>query len=125
MRSSIAVQDYCAAFLTWGAVSHRSEEELQLFRNGCDAVSREHSGLVPISELCSTMRNWAEAGAGTGSLGLDIAKSCLLSRLIYAGEPLRTQPCPIHEGSWSGCPDEPCPAGCNFGLNVTGWLPEL
>jgi hypothetical protein len=32
-----------------------------------------------------------------------IAKSCLLDRLIYGGDTLRENRCPIHKGHWSGC----------------------
>lgn len=52
---------------------------------------------------------------------LAIEKSCLLDRLIYGGEKLRTEKCPIHKGTWSGCHWDPCEF-CHFGCNVTGWL---
>lgn len=57
------------------------------------------------------------------SVLLAIRKSNLLHRLIYLGEPLRTEMCPEHKGRWSGCQPEPCPHGCSSGINVTGWLP--
>jgi hypothetical protein len=56
---------------------------------------------------------------------LSIRKSCLLDRLIYGGDVLRTIPCPVHQGKWSGISTTPCPhcavgpCACN-----TGWLPE-
>lgn len=49
-----------------------------------------------------------------------IMKSDCLRRLIYEGEELRTEQCPIHKGQWSGCYPEPCPEGCDY----TGWLPN-
>ena len=50
-----------------------------------------------------------------------IKKSNLLSRLIYEGEKIRTKPCPIHQGRWSGWHyPEVCPHGCDF----TGWIKE-
>lgn len=58
---------------------------------------------------------------------IDIQKSNLLWRLIYAGEPVRTTPCPVHKGRWSGCnpPEETgCNGACIFEGNVTGWLPN-
>lgn len=53
-----------------------------------------------------------------------IQKSCLLYRLIYAGESLRAKMCRVHRGKWSGCVPEKLPCGCQFGSNVTGWLRE-
>lgn len=53
---------------------------------------------------------------------LAVAKSCLLDRLIYAREPLRTEVCPVHKGRWSGCVWKKLECGCQFGSNVTGWL---
>ena len=55
-----------------------------------------------------------------------IRKSCLLHRLIYGGEALRTRPCPVHQGSWGGVTDPPC-LHCGVGPTCecnTGWLPE-
>jgi hypothetical protein len=57
-------------------------------------------------------------------LELAIRKSCLLDRLFYGRDTLRTTPCPVHQGKWSGISTEPCPhcavgpCACN-----TGWLP--
>jgi hypothetical protein len=55
-------------------------------------------------------------------ISVAIHKSCLLDRLIYAREPLRTEMCPRHKGKWSGCVFEKLECGCQFGSNVTGWL---
>jgi len=54
---------------------------------------------------------------------LAIRKSCLLDRLIYGGETLRTEICPVHLGRWSGCSMDPQPAGCNcrHDICLTGW----
>jgi|SRR5215469_3925812 len=58
-------------------------------------------------------------------ISLAIHKSCLLDRLIYGGSVVRTRPCPVHQGRWSGISMPACehcglgPCGCN-----TGWLPE-
>lgn len=54
---------------------------------------------------------------------LHVSKSNLLARLIYSGEALRTQPCPIHKGHWSGCAmgAGACPH-CMSGFNITGWV---
>lgn len=54
---------------------------------------------------------------------LSIRKSCLLDRLMYGGETLRTVPCPVHKGRWSGCSVDPQPDGCNcrHDICLTGW----
>ena len=49
---------------------------------------------------------------------MDIRKSNLLARLLYAGEKVCTQKCPDHKGSWVGQGD------CHYGCDLTGWLPE-
>jgi len=125
MRSEIDVAEYCDALRIWATVADRKQEERALIRAGCAHLLARFQGVVAIQTLCDALVAWAAAEPrGTSHpTGLDIRKSCLLSRLIYAGEPLRTRPCPIHKGRWSGCFDV-CPAGCNFGVNVTGWLPE-
>ena len=53
---------------------------------------------------------------------LAISKSCLLDRLIYGGETLRTRMCPLHKGKWGGCTLEECPHGCSHGICITGWI---
>src|SRR5947199_7147549 len=70
--------------------------------------------------------NRKEQGAGyhymLGVILTDIRKSNLLGRLLYAKQPLRTEPCPTHQGhidmeelltGKQGCP-----------CQGTGWLPE-
>jgi len=55
-----------------------------------------------------------------------IRKSCLLERLLYGGEKLRSRPCPVHKGRWSGITSPPC-KHCGVGPTCqcnTGWLPE-
>lgn len=49
-----------------------------------------------------------------------IRKSSLLDRLLYSGEKLRTEICPIHKGHWSGLEfgDNCCPHKCH----LTGWI---
>lgn len=64
-------------------------------------------------------------------LPLWIQKSNLLARLIYDGEELRTEQCPVHKGHWSGCQWGYPPCDCQkvmsdghvgYDSNVTGWL---
>lgn len=53
---------------------------------------------------------------------MDIRKSNLLGRLLYAKEKFRTRMCPLHKGHWSGHAMffEKCPHQCDG----TGWLRE-
>jgi len=53
---------------------------------------------------------------------IDIRKSNLLGRLLYAKEPLRTRLCPLHKGHYNGEAMffEKCPHLCDG----TGWLRE-
>jgi hypothetical protein len=99
----------------------------------------------PISQYCEAFRTWRKAIQAAyerepegpwkcqyGDMARDIhetslhvAKSNLLARLLYEGEELRTEPCPVHKGRWSGCAwgDDACPH-CMSGSNITGWLPK-
>lgn len=93
--------------------------------------------VLPIEKFCEAFRTWGRAakeylkdhyGIQTESLHLAITKSCLLWRLIYNRQKLRTVKCPVHQGKWSGCSwdfanDKPVCA-CQNGANITGWLPE-
>jgi hypothetical protein len=83
------------------------------------------------AEACQTelptddedQKRWRKEFADHWSfMALAIRKSCLLDRLIYAREPLRSEMCPVHLGKWSGCVWEDLGCGCQFGPNVTGWL---
>ena len=59
-----------------------------------------------------------------GSVFLQISNSNLLWRLIYQGEELRKEMCPVHKGTWSGYGfDEPY-CECQHGFDITGWLPN-
>jgi hypothetical protein len=53
---------------------------------------------------------------------IDIRKSNLLGRLLYAKEELRTRMCPVHKGHWDGKAMllDHCPHLCDG----TGWLRE-
>jgi hypothetical protein len=97
----------------------------------------------PISQYCRAFRVWQKAiedaclqetNEGTKlsfqtmlrdiqETALHVAKSNLLWRLLYLGEGLRIDPCPIHKGHWSGCvwDEDACPH-CMSGSNVTGWV---
>ena len=92
-----AVSEYCRAFRAWGeAIKQRVDRE---------------------PEDPETDR-WREYLSALETLNLPIVKSCLLARLIYGGEELRTEPCPEHKGHWSGCVWEDLPCGCVVGANL-------
>jgi hypothetical protein len=99
--------------------------------------------VLPLGSFCRAMKVWMdcivknntdpvllEAGADHGKryfsllkmVYIDIRKSNLLSRLLYAKEPLRSRMCPIHKGHWSGDAMffNKCPELCDG----TGWLRE-
>lgn len=94
------------------------------------------------SKFCKIMDTWAQAcmtGLDTDDeykkewrkkfqeswqfIRLAIGKSCLLDRMMYGGETLRKDPCPVHKGRWSGCSADPQPEGCNcrHDICITGW----
>jgi hypothetical protein len=93
--------------------------------------------VVPLNEFCWAITTWFRCieqanvagdphqhghdyAAVLSHVELDIRKSNLLGRLIYGGQALRTEPCPEHNGHWTGSAMlEGCPHGCHG----TGWLP--
>lgn len=122
-RSTIAVERYIAAFEAWARVADEDRAvvaSIAAVGAHLRALHRDRP-VVEIEALCSEARAYLRA---RGLPEPDVGKSCLLGRMIYGGEELRTRACPIHEGHWSGCSPDPCPAGCNYGINVTGWLPN-
>ncbi len=95
--------------------------------------------ILPVGKYCEALRTWARLAtkAVRNTSGdtiiteeihdrvmIGITKSCLLKRLIYMGEELRTRQCPIHLGKWSGCYVDRCPAGCDTCGCASGWLPN-
>ena len=111
------VSDYCKSFYLWqDAINARHNELHQRKENGEEVQDSEFpQGEDFADELTHVM--------------MCLQKSALLLRLVYNGEPLRTEKCPIHKGQWSGCDDradcfsEEYPQGCMSGSNITGWLP--
>lgn len=94
---------YCAAFLQWYEIvckrdeariadETRSEDERAMYRRELSALHDVH---------------------------LMIVKSSLLARMIYDGEDVRREPCPRHNGRWTGCY---LPSECV--CEGTGWLPN-
>jgi hypothetical protein len=96
------ISQYCKAFRTWqGAIEDAAERELD------PKLKESFTGMV----------------RDIRSVSLHIAKSNLLARLVYQGEELRPDPCPVHKGHWSGCVwgEGRCPH-CMSGDNITGWV---
>jgi hypothetical protein len=98
--------------------------------------------LLRLYDVCNTLRKWAIAFGSSlatddeykkkerdefrehwSRVDLAIRKSCLLDRLFFQEEDLRTEPCPVHKGRWSGCDWSSPGCECRNGSNVTGWLP--
>lgn len=124
MRREISVTEYCKAFETWAKVfDGLTEDDRAIVGAAMAHLKTKFNGICLIEGLCDELREWSKCNP-SGRVGLLIYKSCLLDRLIYGGETLRVKPCPLHRGRWSGCSLEPCPEGCSFGSNITGWLPS-
>ena len=133
MKSSpnVTVKEYVAAFETWASVAKLPVDEDRLLKHALiqlqiqvqDETSRsvEHYCLLFKTYLQVTVDDKTTCE----NLERRIRKSCLLDRLLYLGEPLRTKPCPDHPGQWWGCSPYKCPHGCDTGCGcLTGWLPE-
>jgi hypothetical protein len=124
MSKTIDTERYCWALETWAALSRDDQEagrDTTRVREVCAHLRETMPGVRPIKALCEAFRARVDDDHEAQCLLRDIAKSCLLYRLIYAGEELRTTPCPKHKGRWSGWSFDPC--ACSFGPNLTGWLP--
>jgi hypothetical protein len=97
---TLKAEEFCNAFYTWAEACQTE-------------LSTDDEG----------MKQWRKDFANHWSfIELAVHKSCLLNRLIYGREPLRTEMCPVHKGKWSGCESETLDCGCQFASNVTGWL---
>lgn len=62
-------------------------------------------------EYCARFWQWVELAEqhiggfkeALPPIRLAVIKSCLLDRMLYAGEQPSQTPCPVHEGRWTGC----------------------
>lgn len=99
------VSHYCNALTSWRRAVLEADERGDYENDG------------GMQSVATTLRETAMP------LDLAIRKSNLLYRLIYLGEPLRSEPCPEHKGHWSGCAygDGVC-EHCMAGMDVTGWV---
>lgn len=62
-------------------------------------VIREWANLMENAERIVSGKEFRQAWQ---SVNLAISKSCLLDRMLYAGEGISKIPCPVHKGQWSG-----------------------
>lgn len=124
----ITAHEYAAAFESWASVAMLRGKDLGQLADAIKGVRGVWAPHLPreINALCQMMDARLKRSGGAG-LRFMFMKSCLLDRLIYCGEPLRTRKCPIHEGVWSGvnfganrCPHH-CEGRCGC---TTGWMPE-
>lgn len=131
---TVTLDEYVQAFRTWAGVARLSDGEQALLDEALAYVATFAPGdgaARPVGAWCETMTRWYEDRAvdvdnwDLGALRLAVVKSCLLDRLLYCGEALRTRPCPEHQGRWSGCcRRHPCPHGCDGPCGCrTGWVP--
>jgi hypothetical protein len=120
-----------------------SKEEIDRFMTAV----KQGIPVMPITFVCDALKTWArlyaapaqppedeemnkrrlDIGEKASFVFLQIMKSNLLNRMLYVGEAVREEPCPIHKGRWSGCKlisDMECKGACASGSNVTGWLKE-
>ena len=98
MRTFIEVEEYCKAFETWKEIAAHCVD-MNWVTTGIFHIRKTYSGVQPIQKLCDALRelmndigefsdkNYDEVSA----LRLAVEKSCLLDRMIYAGEKLRTR----------------------------------
>jgi hypothetical protein len=135
---------YCKALTTWRtAIRERSERMVASAYPGIDKPwgtpektaaqalfdhdaknPKDHAGVQRAGDAHSSVKWYNEVSSTFTS----IRKSNLLARLLYGAQEIRTTPCPIHKGVWSGCmwPDDPKDmCACMDGCNVTGWLPNV
>ncbi len=137
------INRYCKALRTWQTVlddrvanlkaelfpgihgSHKAPETVKAY----EAYRKEVHGdgkrdtLSKRGDKIDQLIRYEQYAESVHRVFLDISKSNLLARLLYAGEKLRTKMCPKHKGHWSGIewgPDNACPHKCQ----LTGWIQE-
>ena len=158
-QSVMPVERYCAALDLWQHALHervkrartalypdmaiRSEQEALTTRpllaikewqedqkvDFYEKARSEARRLTKREEGIIELHDYEQRSEGVDFVFLQIRKSNLLHRLIYMGESLRKEPCPVHQGKWSGCKWEDDNCACQglqrggFASDVTGWLP--
>lgn len=121
----------------------RSTEEARELARRLEQFYKEP--VLPLHKFCGAIELWmdrivknntdaallrGEGGQEQGheyfkflnQMRIDIRKSNLLGRMLYAKEPLRTRMCPLHKGHYNGEAMffQKCPHLCDG----TGWLRE-
>lgn len=135
----LTVTEYTTAFETWataskGAANPKITTPVEaLLHDGIahvraafpDDEKRAPDAYCEVFAAFLSERTDDDRGEAASRLSLTIRKSCLLKRLIYGGEVLRTRKCPTHDGRWRGIFFDPCPHGCDLACGcATGWLPD-
>ena len=98
----LPLRSFCNGMSTWMDCIIRNNTDPELTRGGT-----QHGG-----KYCEAL----------GQMRIDIMKSNLLGRLLYAKEPLRTRMCPVHKGHYSG--EAMFFQKCLHLCDGTGWLRE-
>lgn len=131
---------YCAALNLWASALRMKAERLNTpwvcdgtcsgdELGDCNHASRTTEAMDQTKRDADHATKFADE---VGGVFMQISKSNLLARLIYEGESLRTEMCPVHNGVWSGCGwAEKDENNCkcqhsqdgHIGSNITGWLP--
>ena len=126
-----SVEKYCDGFRTWhSAIQDKvarlhdpDASEVHLDRKWYDSDEAWQKSLDFQRE--QELKLWQGVLDALAVLYLPIVKSCLLNRLIYMGEPLRSRMCPVHRGHWVGYAMGGDQCECSLGsADITGWLPE-
>lgn len=145
------ISRYCGGLDTWaGAMQDRAtrlRDELfpgfkepydtQAFKDACEEHRRESEVRNRLKEKrterdykLEELKNFEATYESINYAFMRIKKSCLLDRLLYGGEKLRSKMCPVHKGTWSGIECGPSNDGtfqgnvCPHGCQLTGWIPE-
>lgn len=118
--------EYARAFEAWLSVVRLHADDVAALKNAiADFRAVADDGTARgVEDFCAEA--WALLGDDHDGLRITIEHSCLLYRMVYLGEPIRTEACPLHKGRWSGIRfTSPCPHGCDTACGcVTGWLPN-
>src|SRR5262245_11354334 len=88
-RERTDVDEYIDALRTWiHLTDYFGELGKGIVDQACGDLAARHRGTVAIEVLCGAMTTWAARHPSllVDKIGLMIEKSCLLDRLIYAGE---------------------------------------
>jgi hypothetical protein len=102
----LPVSRYCNAFRVWhqALIERQQREDAAVACGELDEQFRDDA----LREALEALNN--------PHLQMQIAKSNMLGRLIYGGQNVRTQMCPVHKGVWSGL------GHCDHGCDETGWI---